>query len=140
MTKHIISILCILSLSVVFGQSTQGDVTIEKDKRIDALIAREGAISPPALRPQIEGYRIQLFFDSEKSALNDARSRFFALYPKIDMYTTFNAPNFFLRVGDFRTRIEAEKIKSEIENLFPTSFIVQETIHLPRLEKDFKDR
>lgn len=120
-----------------FGQT--GKVTIKKDSRIDALIEQQGEIIPPALNPQIEGYRIQLFFDADKSALNDARAKFFALYPKIDTYTTYNAPNFYLRAGDFRTRLEAEKIKAEIETMFPTSFVVQETINLPRLEKDFKD-
>ena len=136
MVKHILSFVCVLSAGLVFGQQSQGKVVIEKDSRIDALVAREGAIVPPALNPQIEGFRIQLFFDSERDALNEARSRFFSLYPTIDTYTTYNAPNFFLRVGDFRTRMEAEKIKAEIEDIFPTSFIVQETINLPRLEKE----
>ena len=51
-------------------------------------------------------------------------------------YTNYNTPNFFLKVGDFRTRLEAEKIKSEIEAEFPTSFVVREKINLPRLDKD----
>ena len=56
-----------------------------------------------------------------------------------DTYTTYKAPNFFLRAGDFRTRLEAEKIKAELKNLFPTSFIVKEKVNLPRLEKDRKN-
>lgn len=127
----------IVGTTSTFAQT--GEVTIQKDNRIDALVAQQGEVIPPALNPQIEGYRIQLFFDSDKSALNDARARFFALYPKIDTYTTYNAPNFFLRAGDFRTKLEAEKIKAEIETMFPTSFVVQETINLPRLEKDSKE-
>lgn len=119
--------------------SQNGDVKITKDSRIDLLIEKQGTVVPPAINPQIEGYRIQLFFDSERNALNDARARFFAQYPRIDTYTTYNAPNFFLRAGDFRTRLEAEKIKSEIEDQFPTSFIVKEKINLPRLEKDGRD-
>lgn len=120
----------------VFGQT--GEVEITKDSRLDALVAKQGAIKSPAINPQIEGYRIQLFFDSDRSELNDARARFFSRYPKIDTYTTYNAPNFFLRAGDFRTRLEAEKVKSEIENQFPTSFIVKETINLPRLDKELQ--
>lgn len=122
-----------------FSISQTGDVKITKDSRIDLLIEKQGTVVPPAINPQIEGYRIQLFFDSERNALNDARARFFAQYPRIDTYTTYNAPNFFLRAGDFRTRLEAEKIKSEIEEQFPTSFIVKEKINLPRLEKDGRD-
>ena len=120
----------------VFAQD--GKVEIVKDSRLDALVAQQGLIKPPAINPQIEGYRIQLFFDSEREALNNARAKFFSRYPKIDTYTTYNAPNFFLRAGDFRTRLEAEKVKSEIEDQFPTSFIVKETINLPRLENELQ--
>ncbi len=135
--KYFLLLLGFVFVSSSFAQ--QGKVTITKDPGVDALVVRQGEIEPPALNPQIEGYRIQLFFDSEKDALNDARARFFAQYPRIDTYTTYNAPNFFLRAGDFRTRLEAEKIKAEIEGQFPTSFIVKEKINLPRLEKDRKD-
>ncbi len=134
--------LFILAL-IVLGTSlanAQGAVTIIKDDRINGLVGLQGDIKPPAINVQIEGFRIQLFFDSERGELDDARARFFAKYPKIDTYTTYNAPNYFLRAGDFRTRLEAEKIKAEIKDLFPTSFIVKENINLPRLEKEGNDR
>lgn len=116
-----------------FGQ--QGKVEIFKDPRIDNLISQEGTIVPPALSPQITGYRIQLFFDISKDAVNEARSKFIGLYPKVDTYVTFTAPNFFLKVGDFRTQMEAEKIKSNIDNQFPTSNIIKEKINLPRIDQ-----
>lgn len=136
--KSIIAFLFICTVSVSNAQ--KGEVNIVKDGRIDGLVGREGKIVPPAINPEIDGYRIQLFFDTDRTALNDARSTFFAKYPRIDTYTNYQAPNFFLRAGDFRTRMEAEKIKAEIEDLFPTSFIVREKINLPRLEKEKKDR
>lgn len=116
-----------------FGQV--GNVEIKKDARIETLIRQEGAIVPPATAPQITGYRIQLFFDINKDAVNAARSKFIGLYPKIDTYVTFTAPNFFLKVGDFRTQMEAEKIKTNIDNQFPTSNIVKEKINLPRIDQ-----
>ena len=130
------------SLFLVFGTAIAqtGNITITKDSRIDGLVGREGAIIPPAINPQIDGFRIQLFFDSERDAINEARARFIAKYPRIDTYTTYMAPNFFLRVGDFRTRAEAEKVKEELNELFPTSFIVTEKINLPRLEREKKEQ
>jgi len=136
--KTILASVCILISSLSFSQS--GDIKIIKDSRIDGLVAKEGEIKPPAINPQIDGFRIQLFFDSERSAINDARGTFIAKYPRIDTYTTYSAPNFFLRVGDFRTRLEAEKVKEELNGYFPTSFIVMEKINLPRLEKDKRDK
>lgn len=135
--KLITALFLICSSTIVFGQS--GEVKIIRDSRIDGLVGAQSVIVPPAINPQIMGYRIQLFFDTDRDALSDARSIFFAKYPRIDIYTTYMAPNFFLRAGDFRTRLEAEKIKSEINELFPTSFIVNEDVNLPRLEKVRKD-
>ena len=116
-----------------YGQS--GNVEINKDPRIDNLIKQEGTVIPPALGPQITGYRIQLFFDSNKSAVDEARSKFMSLYPKVDTYVAYVAPHFFLKVGDFRTQMEAEKIKSKVENQFPTSNIIKEKINLPRIDQ-----
>jgi hypothetical protein len=131
--KKILVLFFAFSAQYSFGQ--QGNVEIKKDPRIDNLIKQEGTIIPPATSPQITGYRIQLFFDINKDAVNEARSKFINMYPKIDTYVTFTAPNFFLKVGDFRTQMEAEKIKSSIDNQFPTSNIVKEKINLPRIDQ-----
>ena len=112
----------------------QGNVEIVKDSRIDALVRNEGSIVAPATTPQITGYRLQLFFDSNKATVDDARSRFIAMFPKVDTYVEFTAPHYFLKVGDFRTQMEAEKVKAEAEKSFPTSFVVKEKVNLPRID------
>jgi len=114
----------------------KGDVQVIKDARINALVEKQSKITPPDIKPQIDGFRVQVYFDSDKTVINNARSKIISQFPKTDTYITYNAPNFFLKVGDFRTRLEAEKLKAEIEVEFPTSFIVSEKIYLPRLEKD----
>lgn len=124
------------SFFLIFSSFAQsGSVEINKDPRIDNLIKQEGTVIPPAIGPQITGYRIQLFFDSNKSSVDEARSKFMSLYPKIDTYVAYTAPHFFLKVGDFRTQMEAEKIKSKVENQFPTSNIIKEKINLPRIDQ-----
>jgi hypothetical protein len=122
-----------MNITLLLGQ--EGNVEIIKDIRIDALVEKQSLIIPPSINPKIDGFRIQLFFDSEKSKIHSAKVKFMSKYKTIDTYTTYNAPNFFLKAGDFRTRLEAEKVKSEITAEFPTSFIVKEKINLPRLKK-----
>ena len=124
-------LLSFLWIPISFSQ--KGEVTIKEDSRINALIDAQSNVPPNEINPQINGFRIQLFFDSDKSLINTKRAYFISIFPKIDTYTTYTAPNFFLKVGDFRTRLEAEKIKAEIEAQFPTSFIIKEKINLPRL-------
>lgn len=110
-------------------------VKVVKDSRIDALVKAQSAIVPPATSPQISGYRIQLFFDSSKQAVDDARSRFITMFPKVDTYVNFQAPHYFLKVGDFRSQMEAEKIREQVVQAFPTSFVVKEWVNLPRIDQ-----
>ncbi len=130
---QILSIFLILNGSL-FAQ--QGDVNVIKDPRINALVAKQSEITPPDINPKIDGFRVQLFFDSERAAIDNARSRFISQHPHVDTYVEYNAPNYYLKVGDFRTRLEAEKIKASVEAEFPTSFVIPEEINLPRLRKE----
>lgn len=128
----------ILAVFLLFGTSVmaqKGDVKVVKDARINALVAKQSEIIPPDINPQIDGFRIQLFFDSDRAAVDAARARFISKNTHVDTYIKYEAPNYYLKVGDFRTRLEADKIKSTVEAEFPTSFIIQEKVNLPRLRK-----
>lgn len=131
--KILITIISCFIVSISFSQI--GDIEIIQDNRIDTLIRNQSYIPSHESNPHIDGFRIQLFFDNDRSLINTKRAYFISLFPKIDTYTTYTAPNFFLKVGDFRTRLEAEKIKAEIEAEFPTSFIIKEKVNLPKLSK-----
>ncbi len=132
MKSYLISIL-FFSIAL-FSIAQNENIETIKDPRIDALVKKQGEVIPPATVPQMTGYRIQLFFDIDKKAVDEARSKFIGKYPKIDTYVLYNAPNYFLKVGNFRTQMEAEKIKKTIDNDFPTNFIVKELINLPRID------
>jgi hypothetical protein len=127
-----ILLILIFCLDIAWGQS--GNVTIIKDDRIDNIIKSKSQIIPPATSPQINGYRVQLIFDSNKKLIDDARSKFISSNPKIDTYILYNAPNFILKVGDFRTKIEADRLKDAMMRDFPTCFVVKELINLPRID------
>lgn len=133
--KNRVSLICLLTLaSVSFTSFGQGTIEVIKDPRIDDLIKKQGEVIPPASGVQINGYRLQIFFDSEKSKVDQARMQFAKSFPKIETYVTYNAPNYFLRVGDFRNQLEADRLKAEIGSAYPTSFIVQEKVNLPRID------
>ncbi len=117
----------LLFLLLNFNAKIFGQINVYKDNRIDALVEKK--------RTSIMGgYRIQICFDSDKVVVNNARTKFSNLFPKIDTYMNFEAPNFNLLVGDFRTRIEAEKLLEKILGEFTISIIKKEIIHLPRVD------
>lgn len=134
--KESMRILVLFSfLSIMFASIAQkGDVNITKDDRIDLLIKQRSQIIPPATSPQITGYRIQLIFDSNKKLIDDSRAKIVSSYPKLDTYIVYNAPHFVLKLGDFRTKQDAERVRDGLLRDFPTSFVIKETINLPRID------
>jgi len=45
----------------------------------------------------------------------------------------YSAPNYRVRVGNFRTELEAEALKQELIGIFPTALVVADKIQLPEL-------
>lgn len=111
-------------------QTARGAVTVHADKKILLLDSLKKE-KPSAL----EGYRLQLFFGgrSEAQAL---RGEFLKMHPETGAYISYLAPNFRLRVGDFRTKAECEALKTEIQSDFPGSYIVRDEISLPPLRRE----
>ena len=82
----------------------------------------------------IDGYRIQIFMESGNDAVehaNQVMEEFKLQYPEIAVYLIFGQPYYRLRVGDFRTRLQAEKIFLELNKKYKNAFITAERINLP---------
>jgi hypothetical protein len=114
--------------------SQEGDIQIHADPLIEGLVKKQGNVVPPATSPQIPGYRLQLIFDPERKKIDEARELFENLNPLVTSYVVFNAPNYILKAGDFRTPLEAEKLKTLVFSEFPASFVVKEDINLPSVD------
>ncbi len=81
------------------------------------------------------GYRVQIYFGSREDA-QEMRTKFIQEHPETGAYISYLAPNFRLRVGDFRSRIECESFKQKIAREFPGSYLVKDKIELPPLYSD----
>lgn len=80
------------------------------------------------------GYRVQIFFGKRDEA-REKKVEFLKKYPEVGAYISYLAPNFRLRVGDFRTKIACEEFKREISEDFPASYIVKDKIEFFEFEK-----
>jgi len=69
------------------------------------------------------GYRIQVFDDNNvRTAKHEAQNRkrhIESRFPEYKVYTQFNSPYWRVKVGDFRTRSEAEAALAAIRSAFP---------------------
>ncbi|MDB5122920.1 MAG: hypothetical protein JWP94_1049 [Mucilaginibacter sp.] len=126
------SLLPALSLA-----QTRGKVEVVKDPLIDTLIARRPNLNKAILNigeETVYGYRVQIFFGSSRQAAYDAQEKFRQEYPDLRTYISYTEPNFKVQAGDFRTRLEAEKLRSELTQTFHTLFIISGKINPPKAD------
>ena len=79
------------------------------------------------------GYRVQVFFGSERQKAQEAKLQTTALYPDLGVYLVYQQPNFKVRIGDFKTRLDATRALREVQLNFPGAFIVPDEVKLPEL-------
>lgn len=118
--------------SLVDSNIQTGEVTIYKNPQLKKLITFKGEAIPPEFEPLMDGYRVQIFFDQERSAINEARAAFLEEHPEEKTYIIYKAPNYNLLIGNFRDELSAEKKRAAVANDFPESIIMKSRIHLPQ--------
>ena len=122
--------------AVTFAQN-RGKLEVIKDPLIDTLMARRSMLGAIKGAPGAEtgsGYRVQIFFGSSRQAAYDAQAKFNEEYPEYRTYISYTEPNFKVRAGDFRTRLEAQKLAQDVRPMFTSIFIVPERINLPKTD------
>ena len=107
-----------------------GKVHLVQEYKVKELLEKHIEINSKAA---IKGYRIKIHFGSDKNKAKDIKAKFISKFPDIAAYEKYDQPNFNIRVGDFRSKLDAYKALKEIQLEFPSSFLVQDEIEMPNL-------
>lgn len=128
--------LIVLSGPLVSRAQTRGKVEIVKDPLIDTLIARRPFLNKNTSISEetAYGYRVQIFFGSNRQAAYSAQAKFLDEYPEIRTYILYAEPNFKVQAGDFRTRLEAQKLQNDLRQKFTSLFIIAGKINPPKID------
>jgi hypothetical protein len=116
-----------------------GKITVVKSPSINKLIKFKSATIPPNSGPTMDGYRIQLFFDQDRDAVDKARSTALLIDSETSTYIEYKAPNYLLLLGDYRSQLEAEKARSVLTTDFPEAIVVEDKIYLPTIKEDLEE-
>ena len=144
--KQILTII-LWCFALTVSAQTRGVVTVVKDPKIDSLISRRLEVNKKDLNVTIRpdapvvskmGYRVQIYYGSDRRALYREQSRFTSVYD-YPTYISYKEPNYYLRTGDFRTRLEAQKFMNTLKSVYPTLFIFREKINPPPLTSNDND-
>lgn len=118
----------------VKAQSDSGSVAVYKDPRIDLLVKKQIAINEETTRDSrrtANGYRILVINSNDRNKVFAAKAKIYQNYPELKPYLLYQPPFYKLKVGNFRSREEAEEYQRALSKDFPTGlYIVRDIIEV----------
>jgi hypothetical protein len=107
---------------MLFAQADSPSVVVHKDARIDLLVRKQIQINEETTRESrrsMPGYRIEVINSSDRNKVFAVKAKLYQLYPELKPYLLYQAPNYKLKVGNFKTPEEAEPYVQQLSKLYP---------------------
>ena len=111
------------------AQAQSSRVRVTGDVAVNQMVERHIELNTRA--KTIPGYRVQIASFSGTSSKSNAfnlRTRFMTDYPHVQAYIIYDEPNFKVKVGDFRSRLEAYAFLQEIKEVYK-GYIIKDNIY-----------
>ncbi|GIV33769.1 MAG: hypothetical protein KatS3mg031_1304 [Chitinophagales bacterium] len=124
-------LFCFLTCGGVQANAQSDSVVIIRDARLDSLVERYTHVHQQ--KQTIPGYRIQIIASPNRKTVFDTKSEFVQMFPDMKTFVVFQAPNFKLRAGNYRNRLDAYRDLQKIGARFKGAFIVRDEIKLTEL-------
>ena len=109
-----------------------------KDPRLDVLSQKQALINKRTSlltsNGKVKGFRIQITSTNSRDQAFNVKTLVLSKFPDQKVYTTYQAPLFKVRIGDFLRRDEAERYRKLMLSIFPTGMYVVEDVVEAKLE------
>lgn len=115
----VFAIICFIYASNRCG-AQQGSVSVNQDKKIATLLDLRKDMNKN--ESDSDRYKIQIY-SGNRAAAENFRTDFSSKFEKWDSTIVFETPNYKIWVGNFRTKIEADRALKEIKQNFSSAFI-----------------
>jgi len=83
--------------------------------------------------PQMNGYRIQVYGETDRGAAQKIKDEIAIMYG-VRTYMIYESPYFKVRVGDFRSRMEAQQMLHTLKQKYTSILLVPGMVNLPDLK------
>lgn len=113
-----LTILILIISTNLYAQ--EGTVIINQDQEIENLLQIKKSIETSLNR-----YKIQIYSGLSRSAAESARTEFSGNYSDWPSSIEYETPNYKIWVGDFRSRLEADRALIRIKKTFMNAFIFE---------------
>jgi len=118
-TMKTLTCIVVLSFSISFAHSQQGQINIEQDEKIDELLDIYETVIGDS-----NYYRIQVGFGSHATA-QQIKSEVEIDFPGLSSKIDFDSPTYRVRVGRFKTKLEGERKLQEIRRKYPAAMLLK---------------
>lgn len=116
------------------GTTDSSQVVVVKDARIDLLIRKQMEINEATTRDSrrsMPGFRIQVINSPDRNKVFAVKTKIYQQFPELKPYLMYQAPNYKLKVGNFKTQEEAEDYQKQLSRLFPSGmYVIRDTIEV----------
>lgn len=129
MTAKFSSVLAFILMipGILLSQENEGDLRVESSASVKELIAQKIAYNKE--QNSYPGYKIQIYYGSEKECY-EIKDEFTSLFPDIPTSIIFSTPQWKLQVGEYRSRLEADKSIQSIKKEYPSAIVLSTEIEL----------
>jgi hypothetical protein len=129
MTVKFSSLLAFILMipGILLSQEKEGDIRVESSASVKELIAQKIAFNKE--QNSFPGYKIQIYYGSEKECY-EIKDEFTSLFPDIPTSIIFSTPQWKLQVGEYRSRLEADKSIQSIKKEYPSAIVLATEIEL----------
>lgn len=129
--KHIVFTVIFIGFTMLSAQTNikvGESATIKSDADLNFLLEKN--LEKSDKTDKVPGFRIQIISSNSKSDVMKERDKVVKDFKHVKDYVTYDQPYYKLRMGDFRTRLEALKFLEEIAPLYPSAFLVKDEVKI----------
>lgn len=112
---------------VAVNNTKVGKVEIIQDYKIKELMDKHLELNS---KTTVKGYRVKIHFGTDKAQAYEVKEKFNEKFPDVSAYVKYDQPYFSVRVGDYRTKLEAFKFLKQIQSDYEAAFLVQDEVEL----------
>jgi hypothetical protein len=116
------------------AQTDTGGLVVRKDPRIDSLVQKQIEVNDLTTRDarrSVPGFRIQVINSPDRNKVYAAKVKIYEQYPDLKPYLLYQAPNYKLKVGNFKTQEEADQAMQQLSRLFPSGlYVIRDIIEI----------
>lgn len=109
---------------------TSADQPLHINRRLDMIL--DTIATRNRYIKHVMGYRIQIYVGNNRQEADAAKVYTYTNYPDLNPYTLFSSPTYRVKIGDFMTRLDAERYFAMMKDIFPGAMILPEKVEIKK--------